>query len=539
MLKILFILVMGMVIYGYGYKCYDPFRDPWVGWVAHWSNCNITPGSYDYNKNCTWVCNGDKCICKKNSGEFCPSYMTKDKTGHCVPNPDLSKDQCVKKGGSYVNCSSFSSLSNRNNAIACLLGNSGCYSPTWVESKRNTIAKKVKNILTPKNVITTALMAAPISKVFKIPSVAQRIWDSLEKSGGNINKIRENKPLINMKYDPNTGSYKPQVMYTPRPKPLKPEELLSPPKTQEDAKNIIDTSPNLKDFEKSPFNDIPPTTEAELRNEMLAHDLDTPQVRTKMAEDLREIFKRSEPKNDSNLPAIIQKPDQNTLTTPKNFPMVIPDPSAPGGQIQAQVKRTVKHLGGNLYDVMYVIKPQGASKPTVVHYQVTLTPDHAQVVPKYKINNNNYVTTSSGDLYSSKTPFDKPVVPNPLPATANAPAAAAQVINNYYTTTNNYNSEEENKSLPDVASAQEPIQKELKKALDYKIILFTCPEVTPKCPNDLNITMFGGHLSIPSPVCAAINAMQKKQISPKIDLAGNFIVMIATILGLLTLFKRD
>jgi len=483
-----------------------------------------------------WTYLHGACSCRQE--DFCPSYMKRDQTGHCIPNPDMSKAECAKQGGTYVDCSSFASLISLNNVVACI-GGSGCYSPTWVQSKINSLKSRFKNIFTPTHVLTSALSLLPISKIFKLPGMIDNLINSIKETGGNLKMLEDNKPLIDLKYNPDTGTYEPEIMYTPRQKPLTPENLLVPPKTPEDAKNIIDTAPNLKDFEESPFADIKPKNMDELRNEMIGNDLESPQVRTKIAEDLREIFKRSEPKSDTNLPVPIQKPSEEVLNTPVTFPMIIPDSTAPGGHIQTQVKRKVKYLGGNQYDVMYVIKPQGASKPTVVHYYVTLTPDHAQVVPKYKINDTNYVTGRSGDLYSSKIPFANPGLPVPS-ASPNAQSSTS-VVNNYYyyNTTNNYNSEENNTSLPDVTTAEAPIEKEIAKALDYKIVLFRCPKVTPHCPNDLNVSMFGGTLTIPSPICAVITAMNNPKISPKIDWAGNIIVIVATIAGLLTLFKRN
>jgi len=503
-----------------------------------WCGCPKT-GSVDNSHQCTWQCKGTNCNCVKNEGEFCPSYMKHNSLGQCVPNPDLTPDECSKQGGSYVKCG-FDSFTSTSNAFACMSGR-GCYSPMWAQLGKNKIAKKVKNIVTPKNVITGAIALSPIGKIFKIPGMIDSLFNSLKKNGGNIKMLQDNKPIINMKYNPETGTYQPEISYTPRPKPLKPEELLTPPKNTEDAQNIIDASPNLKDFENSPFGDIPPENTEELGHEMFANDLDKPQGRTRIADDLRDIFKRSKQEDNSNLPAVISKPNPDVLNTPATIPLRVPDPFAPGGQIPAIAKRTVKPLGGNVYDVMYNIKPQGAAHPTIVHYTVTLTGGHAQVVPKYKINGHTYVTGHSGNLYSPKFPFAKPNLPAPNSSNAPGSAAGNSVVNNYYNTTNNYY--EKNDTMPDVTTFQKPAEDAITNAFNYKIALFTCPDVSPTCPNPTKLQFPVGDktykLDIPDPICKVIEDMDNSQIDSEINTVGNLLVLVAGVLGALSLFRRN
>ena len=519
-----------------------------------WSSCHHCDGKPMCGPE-SWGCEPHSCgdgkvwlfingTCNCIEQDFCPPYMKRDRAGHCIPNPDLTPEQCAHEGGTYVDCSSFAdTFSSRNNAFACLIGNSGCYSPTWIEVKRNKWADKFKQIVTPKRVIETAIMLAPISKIFKIPVMLDSLFNVFRRAGGNLKMLEDNKPIIDLKYNPESGVFEPDVTYTPRQQPLAPERLLTPPKNSTEAKDIIDTAPDLENFLESRFADIQPADAEELTNERIAYDIDTePQAKTKIADDLREIFKRSAQPQKENYPVPI-KPD--IPKTPKIFQLPIPDIASPTGQIETTVTRKVKPLTGNRYQIIYNVKPQGASKPVTIVYDATVTGHDVQLTPKYKIGDNKYVQGRQGELYNQKNNIVRPL-PVPLPNPISNPTSQPQpvggntyITNNYYNNYYNTEKKEENNSVPDVTTAKNPIEKAITTAFAYKITLFSCPEVTPKCPNDLNISMFGGHLTIPDPVCAVINAMNKPEISGKVDWAGNIIVIVATIAGLLTLFKRD
>lgn len=538
MLKIGIILFF-LFSFSFGTICSCTIESPGSPPFWSWCKCPKAAG-WDGHYRCYWRHRKGRAtswICDNKSN--CPPYMKQNELRQCVPNPDISPKDCAAKGGKYVD-GGFSSLSSIDNAFASLSG-TGCYSPAWVHNKENSLKNKIKNLVTPKHALLAAIALSPIGKIFKIPGMLDSLFNSFKKSGGNVKMLQDNKPIINMKYNPETGTYEPEISYTPRQKPLEPGQLLSPPKNTEDAQNIIDASPDLKNFENSPFADIPPENAEDLGHEMFADDLDKPQGRTRIADDLRDIFKRSKQEDNSNLPTVINKPNEDMLNTPATIPLRVPDPFAPGGQIPAIAKRTVKPLGGNIYDVMYNIKPQGAAHPTIVHYTVTLTGGHAQVVPKYKIKPNTYVTGRSGNLYSPKLPFAKPTLPAPNSSNAPGNAAGNSVVNNYYNTTNNYY--EKNDTMPDVTTFQKPTQDAITKAFNYKIALFSCPDVSPSCPNPtkLQFPLAGKtyKLDIPDPICAVIADMDNPDINTEVNTAGNLLVLMAGVLGALSLFRRN
>jgi len=537
-----------------------------------WCGC---PNSYDTSHKCQWKCSKGSCSCVKEENEFCPSYMKHNSLGQCVPNPDLTPDECAKQGGSYVKASSFTStFSSTMNAVASLYG-SGCYSPTWASLKINKFKNKVSSIVNPKNALLGALMLSPVSKLFKAPALIGALRNDLKDKNVTPKLLQDNRITIDTKYNPATGRFEPKIKMLPRQKKLPPEKLFGPPKNESDANELLGVGEDLKKFSESRFGRNINNAD-ELKNAKIDYDIDTsPATKTKIAEDLREIFRRSSKPQEKQFPVPVKKnPEPNppikvnpSSLTPKVFTLKIKDASAPGGEIVAKVERQVKQLTKTKYQVLYKVKPQGAKKPTIILYKVDTSNPHAPVTPKYKIGDNNYVESKPTPLYPQSKPSSNSSLPVPTTknnSTSKSPPVpipgdtkgkdsnpktssnsdsqsckGTTIINNV---TNNYYNEK-NETLPDLRGFKPAVTGAITTAFAYKINLFTCPDAVPKCPNSLSIKFpvlkKDYNLTIPDPLCKVIKDIDNPKISPEIDTAGNLLVLLAGVLGALSLFRRD
>uniref|UniRef100_UPI0026092804 hypothetical protein n=1 Tax=Thermococcus sp. TaxID=35749 RepID=UPI0026092804 len=364
-----------------------------------------------------------------------------------------------------------------------------CYTQKWL----NTSLGKIKNTLSPKKVLSAAIGLLPLGKIkylWKGEELAQDISDSAKSP----KVLQDQKPIIDTKYNPDTGTYEPIVDLKPRDKPLKPSTLLEAPTGTTSAQDLVGTSPNLKDFLNSPFaskGDL--STEADLTDAVTEFNLDhnlRAGTQTKIADDLREIFNRSKPQEKAN------------------FPITIKDNVGEDPEIPAEVQRTVTPVPNNpnAYNVEYIITPKNAPAPVTINYYVTkaaatspaptaaASPAPAVVAtPTYKLGQTKYVgkeiiikkNTSPGAKGDPTTP-------------KNTPAKTKVVTPNYNSFVN-------------------PAQNAITTAFNYKISLFTCPSVSPKCPNSIEIDWnnmgINGKYKIPDPMCAVITAINNPTLS--------------------------
>jgi len=467
----------------------------------------ICPPGQQYNSNkskcedipeCNLTCPAEKqldtinCVCK------CYEPMVLDQTGHCIPNPDLNKSECESKGYVYVDSTSFEVFTDLDKAIASL-GGSGCFSTDWVNAKKD----KLKATFSPENVLKTAINLLPVGKIFKLAKWAGLVND-IAKEVKDPKLLTDNKPVIETKYNPETGVYEPEISLEPRIEKLPEEKIFQAPETSESAEQIIKPTKELDDFLRSKFAEV--DTDEGLTQAVTAYNLEKNPAETAVIDDLRDLFKKT-------------KPD----TQEQHFPVVIND-IVSGEPINAQVTRQVIPVSTEgetkTYNITYNITPQGAKTSLPVVYQAQVSPDPqdsrkqvVKVIPKYNIENKTVTGTEIKNIYNIKT------------------------------TTTNTTPAEQNIPKPDLTSFGPLAQNEINNALNYKINLFTCPPATPKCPNDLviNYDLAGvkGQYKLPDITCAVINAIDNPNISPVVDKAATLIVLFATTVGFLSLLRRD
>ena len=446
---------------------------------------------------CTLTCPADKQLDKVNCVCKCYFPMVLDQTGHCVPNPDINKSECESKGYVYVDATSFEVFTDLDKAIASL-GGSGCFSKDWVNAKKDALKAK----LSPENVLKSAFNLLPLGKLYKLAKWTGLI-DDVVKEVKNPKVLTDNKPVIETKYNPETGVYEPKISLEPRIEKLPEEKIFQAPETSESAEQIIKPTKELDDFLRSKFAEV--DTDEGLTQAVTAYNLEKNPARTAVIDDLRDLFKR--------------KPE----TQEQHFPVVIND-IVSGEPINAQVTRQVTPVSTEgktkTYNITYNITPQGAKTPLPVVYEAQVSPDPqdsrkqvVKVIPKYNIENKTVTGTEIKNIYNIKT-----TTTSPTPAEQNIPK-------------------------PDLTSFGPLAKNEINNALNYKINLFTCPPATPKCPNDLviNYDLAGvkGQYKLPDITCAVINAIDNPNISPVIDKAATLIVLFATAVGFLSLLRRD
>ncbi len=506
----------------------------WYSSGGSWCTCPAE-GTRDNYHHCEWKCSGSSCSCIK--VKDCPPPMIKNDLGQCIPNPNLNLQECILQGGQYIAPNSLDAFTSVDNALASLYGN-GCYSKTWVQAKEKKLKTKIKNLISPKKVLLGAIMFLPIGKIFKIPAFALAFWDSIKNHLTDLKTLEDNKPLITFKYDPEKGEFYPDLKFTPRSKKLPYTDLLIPPTNIQEGENIIDIDPDLTDFLNSRFGKFEPSNLDELRNARLEYDIDVnPSMRTKIAEDLRDIFKRSEVKTDSNLPAKYEI-KVNSDSSPKSFPLTILDTLAPNGQISSIATRTVRTLSQNSYEVIYNIKAAGATSYTTINYHIQVGPADVSITPQYQLSSNTYIQENSTNLYNTKNNFI-----TEGPKTSFSPSSTTNIYNTYNYYSKSSSEPNNTATLPNTTTFLAPTEKAITKALEYNITVLSCGNVTAQCPHtlELNWSEMGvkGNYKIPDPTCQIIKALNNSNISPQINLAGNLIVLMAGVVGALSLFRRN
>lgn len=453
------------------------------------------------------------CVCK------CPPALVSFGNS-CAPNPNLNKAACKKAGGIYLDSISPSQLfSNPKYAYLVLqvplFSSHLCYTKTYIKAAMD----KIKNALSPKKIILGALSILPVGKL-KYVFKGEDLVNTIEKTAKNPKVLQDNTPVIDTKYNPATGTFEPVVNLKPRTKPLPLPDLLQAPKDPASASTIVATGDNLKDFLNSPFASKGFTTPQDLTDAAIDYSIDNnlrAGTQTKIGEDLRDIFNRSKPQQQSN------------------FPVTIKDDVGDGQLIEAEVKRDITPIPQtvsntktiNNYKVTYYITPQGASKPAVITYNIKQEPAPSPkaapkiiATPIYTIGETKYM---GKEMVIKNNAKPATATPATKPATATKTKTKPTV-----------------KPKANYTSFVAPAENAITNAFNYRINLFTCPKVTPKCPDSVNIHIMGtGDLKIPDPMCAVITAIDNPKISPSITAAGNLIVLFAGIMGVLTLFRRD
>jgi len=454
---------------------------------------------------CNLQCNPPKIINKNVCQCVCPQPLITDKLGNCIPNPNLNKDQCQKEGGIYMDNNILDTFSSINNAIASLYAPPGehyCYTLAWVNAKKQALKAKVA----PKNVLFTALSFLPLGKLGKLIKWVG-IGDKIIEEAKSPKMLQDNRAVIDTKYNPQTGTYEPVIQLKPRNDPLPENQLFQNPTSLEQAENIVKPTKNLDDFLRSKFAEVDFDTPSELDQAVISYDLDTglrEGTQTKIAEDLRDIFKKSEISSSS-----------------QSFPMALKDYVGDEGSVQTEVTREITPIGTQgqtkIYNIKYDILPQGASTPVVVEYHTEVTPEPnskeniIKVTPLYQI--------------GKSTITGQPLTLNPTSNNSNQELAKDQPHN------------------PDFTTFKSPAENAIKQAFNYKITLFTCPNVSPNCPHNVkinyNLAGIKGQYIIPDPMCSVISTINNPHVSPAVDKAGDLIVLFAGIFGFLTLFRRD
>ena len=453
----------------------------------------------------------ETCNCK------CKSPLIDDGLGNCVPNTNLSKEECEKSGGIYVKNNIIDGFSSVDNAIASfyvtdVTWEGACYTKEWVDAKKEALKAK----FSPKEVLTSAIALTPIGKLFKIGRWAATTERVIETSR-EPKALEDNTPVIDTKYNPETGVFEPVVELEPRVDKLPPEKLFNKPATQEEAEQLVKPTRQMNDFLRSKFAEAGVRDDTTLNQAVVAYDIDTATElgqEVKIIDDLREIFKRSEiPQAKENLPVPIKNyvGRDETLEATAVREVI---PISTEGEIKT-------------YNVIYDITLKGASQPAKLTYQVEVKKDE------------------KGELESIKA------TPTYQVGTSNIQSKPIVIGKTTYTTikdnpTGESNTEEENTAKEikeDYTSFKNPAENAIKEAFNYKVTLFSCPEVSPDCPNDLvihyNLAGLKGEYNISDPLCAVIDTIDHPKISPTIDKASNLIVLFAGILGLLTLLRRD
>ena len=456
-----------------------------------------------------------KCIC------VCIGPMIHDETGRCVPNPNLDEEECKKAGGVYMENSLFDTFSSIDNAIVSFYAPPGehwCSSPDWIKAKK----KELKASVSPENVLKGAIGLLPFAKVLKFGKWLG-LGEDIEKIAETPKNLLENKPVIETKYNPDTGLYEPIIDLKPRETPLPENNLLNLPGNIEQAEDILKPTKDLDDFLRSKFAEAAQDDEG-LTGAIVAYDLETAPERsteTAIMSDLREIFKRSEPDTSST-----------------NFPAVIDDFVGADKSLPVEVSREIKPVNTEapvkIYDVTYNISPKTSNSnpnpvsPVKVVYQVQVQPASSldakpivKATPQYVINNK---TIQGSPVYVTNNYYNT-------------------INNNSQTINNNSQSQNEPQPEPDYTSFQNPAENAIKNAFNYKISLFSCPDVSPSCPHTykINYHLAGikGEYNISDPMCAVISTIDNPKISPLIDKVAGMIVLFAGVMGALTLFRRD
>ena len=439
------------------------------------------------------------CVCK------CPSPMTSDGLGHCVPDTSLNKDDCEAAGGVYMDNNILDTFSNINNAIVSLYAPPGehyCYSSSWAEAKKEALSAK----FSPKEILSSAVSLLPVSKAFKLARWAG-LTDRVIEEIKTPKALTDERPVIDTKYNPETGTFEPVINLEQRAEKLPEEKLFQNPGSLTEAEDIIKPTKELDDFLRSKFATDTIDTEQKMNEAIIAYDMDRglqEGTQVKIIDDLRDLFKRSE---------------VNTGTA--NFPVPLKDYVTPDATVPATVERQVTPVNTagetKTYNVTYNITPQGAKLPVPITYEIEVKPDPqdssknlVKATPKYQVGNTVYTGTT--------------VIVNNLPTTPNP------------------NPNEENKDQ-NYTSFLPMAQNAITDAFNYKITLFTCPDVSPQCPHSIkvnyNLAGLKGNYDVPDPMCAVIEALDDPNISPSVDNAANFIVLFAGVLGALSLLRRD
>ena len=444
------------------------------------------------------------CTCK------CKYPLIDDGLGNCIPNPNLNKEECEKAGGVYMENNIIDTFSSIDNSIASLYAPQGdhfCYTKEWVDAKKEALKAK----FSPKEVLTSAIALTPIGKLFKIGRWAATTERVIETSR-EPKALEDNTPVIDTKYNPETGVFEPVVELEPRVDKLPPEKLFNKPATQEEAAQIVKPTRQMDEFLRSKFAEADLKDDTTLNQAVVAYDIDTATnlgQEVKIIDDLREIFKRSE------IPQ-----------TKENFPVPLKNYVGRDETLEATAVREVTPIStegeSQTYNVIYDITPKGATQPTKITYKVEVKKDE------------------KGELESIKA------TPTYQVGTSNIQSKPIVIGKTTYTTIKDNprgenNNEEEIKE--DYTSFKNPAENAIKEAFNYKVSLFSCPAVTPDCPNVLvvhyNLAGLKGEYNISDPLCAVIETIDHPKISPTIDKASNLIVLFAGVLGLLTLLRRD
>jgi len=448
---------------------------------------------------CNLTCDDpEKTLDKINCNCVCKPPQIMDKLGHCIPNPDINESECKAQGYKYVDASSFSVFTDLDLAVASLYG-SGCFSSDWINAKKDALKAKIS----PENVLKSAVNLLPLGKLYKLAKWTGLV-DDVVKQVKDPKLLEDNTPIIETKYNPETGVFEPQVSLEPRVDKLPEEKIFQPPKSAESAEQIIKPTKELDDFLRSKFAEV--DTDEGLTQAVVAYNMETKPAQTATLDDLRDLFRRSE-----------------IDTQEQHFPVVIQD-SVSGESINAQVTRQVTPVNTEgatkTYNVTYNITPQGAKTPLPVVYEVEVSPDPedsrkniVKAIPKYQIENKTITGTQIKNIY------------------------------NITNTTTIPNTENDTIPKPDLTSFGPLAQNEINNAMNYKIDLFTCPTATPQCPNDViihyDLAGIKGEYKFPDITCSIINVINKPNISPLVDKVGTLIVLFATAIGFLSLLRRD
>jgi hypothetical protein len=217
-------------------------------------------------------------------------------------------------------------------------------------------------------------------------------------------------------------------------------------------------------------------------------------TQTKIVEDLRDIFSRSKIETEN-----------------KQFPVELKNYVGKDETVPATVERvgvTPVENTTNTYNVTYNIYLQGTKATIPVTYTVKDKGSDLETTGRFKLGEEKVV----GKLVKIKKNAE-----------------------------NNENEDKEKKE-EDYSSFLNPAEQAITNAFNYRVSLFSCPNVEPECPNTITIHYnlgIKGEYTIQDPICVLISTINKPEISPVIDKFGNLIILIAGVFGALTLFRRD
>jgi len=427
--------------------------------------------------------------------------------GRCVPNPNLSKEECEEAGGIYMENSLLDTFSSIDHAIVAFYAPGPaeglCYTQAWVDEKK----KKLKAKLSPKNVILGAISLLPISRLGRLTTwIGTSITRLIEDEAETPALLLENKPVIEARYNKDTGVFEPVVEFKPREDKIDPSKLLNNPDVSS-ADDIITLTDDFSDFLRSKFAETEFETPVQMREAVVAYDLERGAqegTAVKTIDDLRDIFSRSE-----------------VDTSPTRFPAVIDDYVTKEGTLPVEISRQVTPVSEGetkVYNVTYNITPEGTTEPVQVIYKVEVLPS-----PQEEVKN----IVKATPVYQVG---EKKVIGEPVEITKNI-----TIINNYNNTTD--------PKETDVTTFRAPAENAIRDAFNYKIVLFPCPNASPECPHDIelhySLAGYEGKFKIKDPLCAIIEVINKPAISPLIDKAGSLIVLFAFVTGMLSLVRRD